>query len=347
MRNIYKKHFNNNSGAYQKASAVSLIFLACVAGTMALIYTRSLMIPFIISLLIYTILIPVVRWLRAKLRLPKIIAVSITFIAIVALFTLLIILISNSVNSFISGANIYSEKIASSFAWLTLTANHYGYDLNFGTISTALSNLPVFDMVKGMGRTVLSIITNATLCFIFLMFFFVGSSVKNEDEDSHNSRIIREIQNGISYYMVIKFLVSAVTGIIMWLLLLAFGVELAFIFGLITFILNFIPNVGSIVATILPLPVMFLQFGFGVEFFVVLGLSILTQFVIGSVLEPQIIGDGVDLHPVLVLCSLVFWALVWGIAGAFLAVPLTVVIKIILSNFKQTKQIAELMAGRF
>ncbi len=331
---------------YRKINTACLVCIASVAITITLVYTKSFLIPLVISVLIYTILMPMVRWLVQKAKMPKVLAISITFVAIVAVFTLFIVLISNSINSFIAGADIYSEKLASTFTWLTLTAKQYGYDFNFSSFAQAASSLPIFDMVKGMGRTLLTIITNASLCFIFLMFFFIGSNVA-PNEITKNNKVVQEIQNKISYYIIIKVLVSAATGLVVWFLLLTFGVELAFIFGLITFILNFIPNVGSIIATILPLPVMFLQFGLGPKFFVVLGLSCAVQFLIGSVVEPKIIGEGMDLHPVVVLCSLVFWALVWGIPGAFLAVPLTVVIKIVLYNLKPTKEIAELMAGRY
>ena len=110
--------------------------------------------------------------------------------------------------------------------------------------------------------------------------------------------------------------------------------------------LNFIPSVGSIIAVLLPAPVLFLQYGAGTNFFVVLGLMTATQFTIGNLIEPHMMGDGMDLHPVVVIASLIFWSLVWGVPGAFLSVPITASIKIVLSKMKHTRPVAELLAGR-
>ena len=109
---------------------------------------------------------------------------------------------------------------------------------------------------------------------------------------------------------------------------------------------NFIPSVGSIIAVLLPIPVLFLQFGLGPKFFVVLGLLTATEFIIGNLIEPRFLGEGMDLHPVAVVGSLIFWTLVWGVPGAFLSVPLTASLKIVLSQVNQTRVVAEILAGR-
>lgn len=330
--------------SYKKINSACLILLAATAATAALIYTKAFMMPLVISLLVYVVLMPLVRLMTNKLKIPKIIAVTITFALIVGLFTLVTLFISKSVNDFIAGANAYSDRMSTLFAWLTETAKKYNLDLNFATFADALSALPVFDIVKGMGRGLLVLITNASLCFIILIFFFVGSAV--QEMPGKYEHIIKEVQNRISYYMIIKTAVSLVTGLTIWLILHLFGVELAALFGFLVFILNFIPNVGSIISTLLPVPVIFIQFGWE-KLLIILALKASVQFLIGNVIEPKIVGDGMDLHPVVVLCSLVFWGLVWGIPGAFLAVPMTVAVKIGFSYLKPTKQVAEFMAGRF
>jgi len=346
MKNIFANNLKKQNDVYRKLNTVFLALIASVAVTVALIYTRPFLMPLIISLMIYTAIAPAVRFLSGKLKMPRILAAGITLTFIFAIFMLLIPLIINSVNSFTADAYVYEQKISETFAWLTKTAEQYGYKLNFASLSEAVLSLPVFDLVKGMGRSVFASISYAVLCFVFLLFFFLGGETANVT-DGRNFRIMQEIQNKISYYIIAKVLISAVTALMIWVILTLFGVELAFIFGLMVFILNFIPNVGSIVATILPLPVMFLQYGFGAKFLVILCLMILVQFIIGNIADPKILGKGVDLHPVCILCALVFWSLVWGVAGAFLAVPLMVALKIILSNITPAKPLAELMAGRF
>ena len=93
-------------------------------------------------------------------------------------------------------------------------------------------------------------------------------------------------------------------------------------------------------------PKLVVQFGFGWQFWVVLVLTSLIQFAVGSVLEPKIVGESLQLHPITIILSLLFWALVWGTAGMFLAVPITVVVRIVLERIEGTKPVAELLAGR-
>lgn len=137
-----------------------------------------------------------------------------------------------------------------------------------------------------------------------------------------------------------------ITGILVGILFLIFGVDLTFMFVVLTILLNFIPSIGSVIATLLPLPVIMLQFGFTAPFYVILIGSGFIQFTIGNVVEPKFMGDSMDLHPVVVLMFLIFWGLVWGIPGMFLAVPITAVLKIVLSRIETTRPFAELLGGR-
>ncbi len=130
------------------------------------------------------------------------------------------------------------------------------------------------------------------------------------------------------------------------MILALFGLDLALVFGVMAFLLNFIPNVGSIIATLLPLPLAIVQFdstGMIVGIVVVPGL---VQMFIGSGLEPKLMGEGLQLHPVTILLALVFWGLLWGVVGMLLAAPMTAVLRLILERFEMTRPVAGLLAGR-
>ena len=150
----------------------------------------------------------------------------------------------------------------------------------------------------------------------------------------------------VSVYLSVKLLASLITGVLVTTVLFVFQVKLALVFGLLAFLLNFIPSVGSITAVLLPIPVLFLQFGIGPNFWVILGLLGTIEFIIGNLVEPRFLGEDMDLHPAAVVGSLIFWTLVWGAPGAFLSVPLTGSIKIVLSKIKHTRVAAEFLAGR-
>ena len=116
--------------------------------------------------------------------------------------------------------------------------------------------------------------------------------------------------------------------------------------AVLTFVLNFIPNIGPFIATVSPLPVLFLQYGGDWRLVVVLVLLTAVHFVVGNILETRWMGKSMDLNPIVVLVCLIFWALVWGIMGALLAVPLTAAIKMIFELNDNTRPLARLLAGR-
>ena len=126
-----------------------------------------------------------------------------------------------------------------------------------------------------------------------------------------------------------------------------FGVQAAVLFGLLTFLLNFIPNVGSFISILLPIPVIWLSpdFSLATKLMAIL-IPAAIQFVIGNFIQPKLMGEHMKLHPVTILISLIFWGMLWGIVGAFLAVPITSIIRIACDRHPLTRPVANLMAGR-
>jgi AI-2 transport protein TqsA len=179
------------------------------------------------------------------------------------------------------------------------------------------------------------------LVSIFSVFLLSGRT----PGDTHEG-IYREIDVKIRRYIVTKVATSATTGLLVGLLLWILGIDLALVFGVLAFFLNFIPNVGSIIATLLPLPLAFVQFDGSVRILLVLLLPGAVQMTVGNFLEPKLMGEGLDLHPVAILVSLVFWGLIWGVVGMLLAAPITAVLQIVLGRFETTRPVAKLLAGQ-
>ena len=138
---------------------------------------------------------------------------------------------------------------------------------------------------------------------------------------------------------------SILAAVCVWIVLSALNTELASMFALLTFLLNFIPNIGPIIATALPLPILFLQYGFDWHLLLALILTGAIHFVVGNILETKWLGKSMDLNPIVVVASLIFWALIWGVMGALLAVPLTAIFKMLLERLETTKPIANFMSG--
>ena len=147
--------------------------------------------------------------------------------------------------------------------------------------------------------------------------------------------------------MNLKIWLSAITGVATWLLLWMLGVELATVFGVMAFVLNFIPNVGSLIALVLPLPLVLVDPERSwSSIALVLGLPGVVQLVVGNVIEPKLAGDSLDLHPITVLLALILWGMIWGLPGMLLATPLTAIARLVLAQVPMTRPCAELMAGR-
>lgn len=320
---------------------VCLVILAIVALTGALIYTKPVLVPLVFALFTYSAILPLIKWLEKSLKFPRWLALLVSVLGLslaAALFTLILV---TSINDFIEGFDLYREKFFILSAEVLGFLRGYGIFIDQAWLKEELSQLPMFTVAKGLTGAVVGFVGNFTLIALFVLFMIVGQTAKKT-----RSPFVEEIQHKISHYLLAKGLVSMATGIFTFVVLMLFDVELAFMFSVVTVLLNFIPNIGSIVATFIPLPVVILQFGFGWELPTILALLGVIQFTIGNILEPKILGDSMDLHPVAVMAFLIFWGLVWGTSGLFLAVPITAIIKIVMSKIETTRPVAEILGGR-
>ncbi len=197
--------------------------------------------------------------------------------------------------------------------------------------------------------------TTWTALTILYVFFLIAERVSfprrlalafGHQRGDHIMNVVGSINEAIGQYIAVKTLVSALAGILSYVVLVFFGVELAASWGILIFLLNYIPYVGSLVACALPIVLSFLKFGYSWEPIVITGLLIGIQQVIGNWVEPRMAGQRLDVSPLLIVLSLAFWWSIWGVFGAILAVPLLVIVRIILDNIPETKPIATLISNR-
>lgn len=153
-------------------------------------------------------------------------------------------------------------------------------------------------------------------------------------------RISLAVEEYLGLKTLISLLVGGLTAITLWL----FGVQFALLWGLLTFLLNFIPNIGALIATIPPVVMALFQFGSLSLALFVTGVLVSIHLVVGNYLEPKIMGRGLDLSPLVVLFSLVFWGWMWGGVGMLLAVPITAAVKIAMEEYKPTQVVAKMIS---
>jgi len=325
---------------YDRINNICIVILTFIAVTFALIYTKSILIPFVISLFVFAVSGPGIEWFEKKCKLPRILAVIVTMGLFIFASGIVSLFIVKSLSTFIAGIDVYQERFTTSIESSIELIKSYGIDLDGSLIKDKLKNLPVFTIFKKFTGGIVSFASNIVLVVIMVLFLLAGEGVSEI-----KSTMLKEIFHKITKYVATKFTMSFITALIIGVLFFSLRVDLAFMFAVLTFLLNFIPSVGSIIAILLPVPVLFLQFGFGWQFPTILIISGLIQFLIGNVIEPKVMGEHLGLHPIVILLFLLFWGLVWGVPGMFLAVPMTAVMKIVFSKIETTKRLAALLGG--
>lgn len=216
-----------------------------------------------------------------------------------------------------------------------------------------------FDFLKSStGRVVNFLVDFSNKFFMtifFLMFMLVEAPYVERKIDlafqgktgSKIKGVLNAISSQVSNYMINQTALSLATALCVWFILSAMDVELANVWAVLTFFLNFIPNIGSIIATILPVVMSFIQFPTVFEPLFVLVTVTAVQMVIGNVIGPKVLSDSLGVSPVVILLFLLFWGMIWGIAGAFLSVPIASIIKIVCENVAPLKPIAVMMGNGY
>ncbi len=205
-----------------------------------------------------------------------------------------------------------------------------------------------------LASTFTSIVTSGGIILIYIIFLLleqgnldkkVSALVKNPERERKVRGIIRTIQQDIRKYISIKVFTSSLTGILSYTFLRIVDVDFAAVWGLLIFLLNFIPTIGSIIATIFPAVIALAQFEGYTQFGLVLvGIGSL-QIAIGNFLEPRMMGTSFNLSPLLILLNLGLWGYIWGVVGMFLCVPFLIIVFIVLAHFPQTRPIAVMLSA--
>ncbi len=219
-------------------------------------------------------------------------------------------------------------------------------NMNFMQLVTDWIDIPSY--ATSVAASFAGVLANGGLIIIYIGFLFLEQKyfpsklealvAKDKIEDARE--IIERIRNDIQKYIGIKMFTSALTGILSYIFMRIMDVDFAGVWGLLIFLLNFIPTVGSIVATIFPAMIALAQSdGYTLFLFVLLGIGAV-QIGVGNILEPRLMGSRFNLSPLVILLNLALWGYIWGIPGMFLCVPFLIIIAIVLSYFPQTRPIA-------
>ena len=331
----------------------ALVIIAFAVVLFLLVQARFMLITLAIAIIVFSLTSDFINFVsRAKIGrvgIPNWLASLVAVILIAAgMLTLTSILLSQ-INTVLFTTLSYAERapsaIASLLSWL-------GPDSE-DAIYNAMNAIEVSGYLRSAAGQAGNLMQGTVLVILFVTFLFAEriwfrSKLENFIGDTANAervtKIITSIIHRVNYYILVKTLISAATGAMIFLLASFFNLDLAVAIGVMTFVLNFIPNVGSIIATLLIAIVAHVQLGDATTTGLIFGIAGIVQFVNGNIIDPSLMGRALRLSSFGIIISLAFWGAVWGIPGMFLSVPIMVMLMVVCSHVPALRPIAILLS---
>lgn len=331
------------------------MLLIAIAFVVILIYGKNLIIPFVIAL-IFWFLIKEIRDVLLKIRLvkkhiPVVILNVLGFLFIFFILGLVVNILAVNIKQLSELMPEYQNNID---AVALSVQDRFGIDV-VSEVKQFLGDYEYASLLTGLFNSLTSVFGKAFLIVIYALFLlleepFFSSKIKaiyktKPEFDSVNS-ILQKVDKSIGRYLSIKTIVSLITGVLSYIALLFIGIDAPIFWAFLIFIMNFIPTIGSLIATLFPAVFAILQFGDIVPGLWTLAAVGGIQVVVGNFLDPKLTGDSLNISPLVVLLSLSFWGAIWGIMGMLLSVPITVMLIIIFAKIPSTRPIAVLLSKK-
>jgi AI-2 transport protein TqsA len=328
---------------------VSLSIIVLVIAGVVLKLARPVLFPFFLALFISYIIGPVQEFLTRR-KVPRPVALSGIILATFFLMYLLGSLLYSNGKAFAAEIPEYSRQFESLLAKME-ASRFLGAHWNIHSLLAGLNAEKIASVALSTLGPFFSFLSNILLVVVFLIFIMAGRGrMHGKIIRSFSPRqaericgILEKIDKQIQKYLAIKTVFSAINGLIVGVVLALFGVEFAVVFGFLAFLLNYIPNVGSTIATAVPILIAFIQYGSIWRCLWILAIVVVLDNVVGNFLEPRFMGKGLGLSPLVVIFFLIFWGWLWGIPGMVLAVPIAAVIKIVCANVPSLAIVEALM----
>ncbi|MEL7147198.1 MAG: AI-2E family transporter [Bacteroidota bacterium] len=338
-----------------KTSNIAFSLIIAVAVVVILVFGKSILQPLVLAVFVWFLLRGVrnfVGKLRIKQRsLPEWLANIVSFVLIFGVLTLVGRLLSGSVVKLTEQLPVYRDNVKD----ITLQLNQL---LNVDIVNWLEESLKDFDFTGILQNTlnaVYELFADAFLVLLYVSFLIIEESAlpyklkamfSEQDQFHRVNELLKKLSGSINNYIWLKTVISLITGVLSYIALLFIGVDSAFFWAFLIFLLNFIPTIGSLIATIFPAVMSLLQTGSFTPFILVIVFVGVIQLIVGNVLEPKMMGDSLNISSLVVLLALAFWGSLWGIVGMILSVPVTVVLIILFAQFPKTRNIAIMLSEK-
>ncbi len=316
---------------------------------LALIHLRPVVEPFIIAVFIYFLLAPGAHWLNDR-GMPLFPAYALVVTGLGFLFLLVGMWLYQDMSTFLDGIPEYSDKLNDLLMrWEGETI--LGFTISFEGLS--ISSAQLESTVLSLFGEISSFVSLMLTVFVFLVFIILEAETLPKrlaaaypsDIEENLKVILTDIGDGVYRYVILKTAVSFGAGVVTAIILIAMGIPGWLLWSMLTFLLSYVPYIGSLVALIPPALLGFLLLEPGSAILLVV-LLIVKEQIWGQFIENKLFGSSLDISPIVLLLVTAFWFWLWGIMGMILAVPMAVIVKIILSNIPETRPIAILLSER-
>ncbi len=322
-------------------------FVVIIAGMRA---AEVIVVPFLVSLLVAIICSPPIAWLKRK-GVPGGLAMLAVIVGLMGIGFGVAAVVATSVDSFTAKLPSYQarlqQEMAASLTWLDAHGVQISYQAFRDIIDPGAAMGLVATVLAGLG----SVVANGFLILLTVFFILLETSsfpAKLRAAMSYHHLPLRpftRFTDSVKDYLVIKTAINLATGVVVGLWVWSVGVDFPVLWGLLAFVLNYVPSIGSIIAAIPPVLLALIQFDVERSLLLAMG-YLVVNVLVGQVLEPRIMGRGMGLSPLIVFLSLVFWGWMLGGAGMLLSIPLTMTVKIALESSEETRWIAILLDSK-
>jgi len=333
--------------------------LISLAAVVVLIYgmqaAKVLLVPFLVAAFLALITVRPMLWMQ-KMRVPQVAAVLVIVVAIVLFLSVIVALVGASVADFTAALPGYQQRLDATVRQLVDYVSQW-----FDVEMEVQRLLEIFDpgLAIRMAGTILNsvrgVLTNVFLIVLTMVFILLEASslgtkmravLAERDEDGHEGVLVstREFLNNLGRYLGIKTMVSLATGVLIGLLTRAIGLDFPLLWGLLAFLLNYIPTIGSILAAVPAVLLALVTLGVG-PMIATLAAFVGVNIMFGNFLEPRLLGYGVGISPLVVFVGLFFWGWVFGPVGMLLSVPLTMTVKMAVESSERTRWLGLLLGS--
>ncbi len=328
-----------------------VILLSIIALTIIVIILRELkgiFIPMTISAFLVISFSPLTKLFKRKT--PKVLSLVLAVSILVIISFLFGSVVFASFHGFIEEFPKYEAKLIEMTETLiqklqlpiTDVKSYLVNEVNWFNVANRLSVTKVVSNTMG---TFVSFSIETFLTFIFFIFMMLErdaisarvNSALGEKRNLEFHKILKTIERSLRHYLSRKTLISVITALLGMLFIYLFKIDFVIISGILLFLLNYIPNFGSFVASAFPILVCFLQYGFSWQLIAISGVMTMIQVGMGNIVEPKVMGDALNLSPITILVFLIFWSWVWGPIGMILAVPIASAISLVAKEVKELR----------